>query len=77
VTSDCRGHGTGYQLIRAFRQLERLAATTFVAIIAHADDAGRKAALETRFDVHVPKPTDASKLEQFLIRRGARARRPQ
>jgi hypothetical protein len=41
-----------------------------VAITGHADDGGRKAALETRFDVHVPKPGDASNLEQFLIKRG-------
>jgi CheY-like chemotaxis protein len=42
-----------------------------VAITGHADDAGRKAALEKRFDVHVPKPVDASKLAQSLIKLGA------
>jgi hypothetical protein len=39
-----------------------------VAVTGHADDAGSKAALEKRFDVHVPKLGNASKLEQFLIR---------
>jgi CheY-like chemotaxis protein len=68
VASDCR---TWDGVLRAFRQLERLAATTFVAITGHADDAGRKAALEKRFDVHVPKPVDASKLAQSLIKLGA------
>jgi CheY-like chemotaxis protein len=53
------------------RRFQRLAATTLVAITGHADDAGRKAALEKRFDVHVPKPGNASKLERFLIRLGA------
>lgn len=47
------------------RRFQRLAATSFVAITGQADDAGRKAALETRLDIHVPKPADVSKLEQF------------
>lgn len=44
-----------YQLFEAFRQLERAAATTFVTITGHAEGAGSKAALEARFDLHVPK----------------------
>jgi CheY-like chemotaxis protein len=75
VTSDCRTWD-GYQLVRTFRQLECLAATTFVAITGHADDAGRKAAVETRFDIHVPSPADASKFEQFLIERRETIRHP-
>ncbi|OUL74283.1 hybrid sensor histidine kinase/response regulator [Paraburkholderia hospita] len=38
----------GYELVRAFRKLERLQATTFVAITGYADD--RTAALEAGFD---------------------------
>jgi hypothetical protein len=75
VTSDCRTWD-GYQLARAFRPLERLAARTFVEITGRADDAGRKAALETRLDIHVPRPARASKLEQFLIERRATIRCP-
>lgn len=59
------------------RRFQRPAATTFVAITGHADDAGRKAAFETRLDIHVPRPADASKLEQFLIERRATIRHPQ
>jgi hypothetical protein len=59
-----------------YRRFQRLAATAFVAIPGHADDAGRKAALQTRLDIHVPKPADASKLEQFLIERRATIRHP-
>jgi hypothetical protein len=54
VTSDCRTWDGGINW--AFRQLERLAATTFMATTGHADGVGRKAALGMRFDVHVPKP---------------------
>lgn len=57
----------GYELVRAFRKLERLHATTFVAVTGYADD--RTAALEAGFDTHMPKPVDAGKLEQFLITR--------
>jgi signal transduction histidine kinase/ActR/RegA family two-component response regulator len=63
----------GYELVRAFRKLERLQATTFVAITGYADD--RTAALEAGFDAHMPKPVDAGKLERFLIRHRARNRR--
>jgi signal transduction histidine kinase/ActR/RegA family two-component response regulator len=63
----------GYELVRAFRKLERLKATTFVAITGYADD--RTAALEAGFDAHMPKPVDAGKLERFLIRHRARNRR--
>ncbi|WP_054929918.1 ATP-binding protein [Paraburkholderia caribensis] len=62
----------GYELVRAFRKLERLKATTFVAITGYADD--RTAALEAGFDVHMPKPVDAGRLERFLIRHRARNR---
>jgi CheY-like chemotaxis protein len=67
----------GYELVRAFRKLERLNATTFVAITGYADDSDRKAALEAGFDAHMPKPADAGKLEQFLIKRRMKNRRPQ
>ncbi|SKC77257.1 hybrid sensor histidine kinase/response regulator [Paraburkholderia hospita] len=63
----------GYELVRAFRKLERLQATTFVAITGYADD--RTAALEAGFDAHMPKPADAGKLERFLIRHRAKSRR--
>ncbi|MFP3558064.1 ATP-binding protein [Paraburkholderia sp. SIMBA_049] len=63
----------GYELVRAFRKLERLKTATFVAITGYADD--RTAALEAGFDAHMPKPVDAGKLEQFLIRHRARNRR--
>ncbi|SDI91405.1 GAF domain-containing protein [Paraburkholderia steynii] len=63
----------GYELVRAFRKLERLKTTTFVAITGYADD--RTAALEAGFDAHMPKPVDAGKLERFLIRHTARNRR--
>jgi signal transduction histidine kinase/ActR/RegA family two-component response regulator len=63
----------GYELVRAFRKLERLKTTTFVAITGYADD--RTAALEAGFDAHMPKPVDAGKLERFLIRHRARNRR--
>jgi signal transduction histidine kinase/ActR/RegA family two-component response regulator len=63
----------GYELVRAFRKLERLQATTFVAITGYADD--RTAALEAGFDAHMPKPVDADKLGRFLIRHRARNRR--
>ncbi|MBP0595057.1 response regulator [Paraburkholderia sp. LEh10] len=59
----------GYELVRAFRKLERLKTTTFVAITGYADD--RLAALEAGFDAHMSKPVDAGKLEQFLIKRRA------
>jgi signal transduction histidine kinase/ActR/RegA family two-component response regulator len=63
----------GYELVRAFRKLERLKTTTFVAITGYADD--RMAALDAGFDTHMPKPVDAGKLERFLIRHRARNRR--
>lgn len=63
----------GYELVRAFRKLERLKTTTFVAITGYADD--RTAALEAGFDAHIPKPVDAGKLERFLITHRARNRR--
>ena len=59
----------GYEPVRAFRKLERLQTTTFVAITGYADN--RTAALEAGFDAHMPKPVDAGKLEQFLIKRRA------
>jgi CheY-like chemotaxis protein len=67
----------GYELVRAFRKLERLNATAFVAITGYAADSDRKAALEAGFDAHMPKPADAGKLEQFLIKRRTKNRRPQ
>jgi CheY-like chemotaxis protein len=62
----------GYELVRAFRKLERLQATTFVAITGYADD--RTAALEAGFDAHMPEPPDADKLERFRFRHRARNR---
>ncbi|TCG03964.1 hypothetical protein BZM27_44365 [Paraburkholderia steynii] len=62
----------GYELVRALRKLERLQATTFVAITGYADD--RTAALEAGFDTHMPKPADAGRLEQFLMKRMTRNR---
>ncbi|MGF6656313.1 signal transduction histidine kinase/ActR/RegA family two-component response regulator [Paraburkholderia youngii] len=59
----------GYELVRALRKLKHLQATTFVAITGYADD--RAAALEAGFDAHMPKPADAGRLEQFLIKRRA------
>ncbi|MPW22494.1 response regulator [Paraburkholderia sp. CNPSo 3157] len=60
----------GYELVRTLRKLEHLRATTFVAITGYADDS--TAAVEAGFDAHMPKPADARRLEQFLIRRRAR-----
>ncbi|MFT0174223.1 response regulator [Paraburkholderia mimosarum] len=63
----------GYELVRALRKLERLQATTFVAITGCADD--RAAAVEAGYVAHMPKPADAGRLEQFLMKRRASNRR--
>jgi len=56
----------GYEVCRALRGMEQLAATTIVALTGWGADRDRQQALEAGFDGHLTKPAGWADIEQVL-----------
>lgn len=67
VLSDIRLPGmSGYDVARAMRQDEGLAATHLVAVTGFGQDEDRRRALEAGFERHLTKPFDVAALESLV-----------
>lgn len=77
VISDVAMPGmSGYELARKIRGLDLAPQPYLVAITGYGQDSDRHEALAAGFDRHLTKPVGMETLQELLISRGEKSRRP-